>query len=420
MKLGDFMVDEPLDEYNVFKYKKVKEKIPEPMTRKELLKKVYYTCDKLVDKKYSFLSKFIKKLNLKSNMDDFISERENFLDIYSIDIMATKHNVKLLSNGKSESIYDFDDYVLEVVNNFTKDLNNEIGKLGPYKITSEGDNGRGSYSLTIGIHVSSEYNSRIVNRKTGEELKESTGELLEFGFYNKKANGYLVSADSNLDSSKFDRDIKKLYGNNIGYAFKNFIEMKIYNKNRPSFGATIFVNSDFFKKYGSKIVYIYEIKNGEIRLKDKGTIIELCRKYEVVLLDNTTYDPVIGYSSKSEKDIKAVFNIVKDLISNELNKYEDYEKYIEWKPLKITGTYSVICEIDVDGYSKSFNLGYNDRETDSIINKMTNNLKNIEKKINSSNKLKNGFHIQLEYMNNDDYALGFFLLYDKNARYDPS
>ena len=43
--------------------------------------------------------------------------------------------------------------------------------------------------------------------------------------------------------------------------------------------------------------------------------------------------------------------------------------------------------------------------------------KKIEKKINDSNSLKNGFHIQLDKINNDDDVLGFFLLYDKDTKY---
>ena len=43
--------------------------------------------------------------------------------------------------------------------------------------------------------------------------------------------------------------------------------------------------------------------------------------------------------------------------------------------------------------------------------------KKIEKKINDSNSLKNGFHIQLDNINNDDDVLGFFLLYDKDTKY---
>lgn len=45
--------------------------------------------------------------------------------------------------------------------------------------------------------------------------------------------------------------------------------------------------------------------------------------------------------------------------------------------------------------------------------------KKIEKKINDSNSLKNGFHIQLDKINNDDYVLGF-LLYDKGTKCYPS
>lgn len=45
--------------------------------------------------------------------------------------------------------------------------------------------------------------------------------------------------------------------------------------------------------------------------------------------------------------------------------------------------------------------------------------KKIEKKINDSNSLKNGFRIQLDKISNDDYVLGF-LLYDKDTKYYPS
>ena len=42
--------------------------------------------------------------------------------------------------------------------------------------------------------------------------------------------------------------------------------------------------------------------------------------------------------------------------------------------------------------------------------------KKKEKKINDINSLKNGFHVQLDKINNDDYVLGF-LLYDKGTKY---
>lgn len=42
--------------------------------------------------------------------------------------------------------------------------------------------------------------------------------------------------------------------------------------------------------------------------------------------------------------------------------------------------------------------------------------KKKEKKINDINSLKNGFHVQLDKINNDDYVLGF-LLYDKDTKY---
>lgn len=45
--------------------------------------------------------------------------------------------------------------------------------------------------------------------------------------------------------------------------------------------------------------------------------------------------------------------------------------------------------------------------------------KKKEKKINDNNSLKNGFHVQLDKINNDDYVLGF-LLYDKDTKYYPS
>ena len=244
--------------------------------------------------------------------------------------------------------------------------------------------------------------------------------LYEFGLSNTRFNGYLISMNTDLENSKFDKNIKKLYDNNIFFAFKNFVDIEIYGKRKSTFGNSIFVRPDFIKKYGSKIVYIYEIKNGDIRIKDKGTILDICRKYKITLMDIETIEPLIGLSDKSEKDIKIAFSMSKDLISNELKKYNDYINHIEWKPFKISGTYSLICEIDVEEYYKSFNKGFSDDELDKLYYAMIHDLKKIEKKINGSNSLKNGFHIQLDKINNDDYVLGFFLLYDKDTKYYPS
>ena len=116
--------------------------------------------------------------------------------------------------------------------------------------------------------------------------------------------------------------------------------------------------------------------------------------------------------------IKIAFNISKDAIFNELKKYDEYKKFVEWKSFNMNGLYSLICVIDAEKYYKTYSG--NDIDEERLFNNIIKNLKGIEKKINNSKDLRNGFHVQLDLINNDEDELGFFLLYNKDSKYIPA
>lgn len=404
----DLYFDSELLEFGFFKKKEPVIYVTRDAAYKESFRAMALLRQELSDYKYKSKLHFSRGSDIKEEIYDW--DDSNSVTLISLDLWDCKKNARELSDDETNEVYG---PIYTAVNN----LNNPGRLSRGFKLDTDGDWDDISVLLMFNIDKNSVDENTL--QLSFDRDRKNQEFLYEFGLSNTRFNGYLVSVNGNLEGSKFDKNTKKMYGKSMQSAFMNFIYIEIYKYKKSIFGDDdIYVDSDFFKKYGSKTVYIYKIINGDIKLSDKGSILDTCKKYKINVLDNGTYTPLMELSDKSSKDVKIAFNISKDAISNELKKYDEYTKYIEWKSFNMNGLYSLICVIDAEKYYKTYSG--DDMDEERLFNNIIKNLKGIEKKINNSKDLKNGFHIQLDLINNDDDELGFFLLYNKDSKYIPA
>lgn len=276
-------------------------------------------------------------------------------------------------------------------------------------------------NLSFGKEYLNEYNI-LKYKKTQEELKESTEELLEF---NILGNCKYLTLSSKIKScvSSSKNDGFKTIGESLekficktfhGEVRKQVLNMEAIKKKEIYIESK---NINFIKKYGNKIVYIYRINKGTINSEDSGTLLNMMKKYKVYITNKTIGGKVVEFASKSEDQIIKEFTKAKKILQQELKSYEYRGSLVYTNAQDINAEFTTICTINtkeiVDriikntykdkiyyNFNNDKNIGldmmndridYQNKVKMQEYPKIMNPINNIVTDINNSGKLSIGF-----------------------------